>query len=153
MNALKKLHKYASLLLALFLIMSTAIVPVSAEEDTNIYVFHRDGNGQPLYQYQSPCMLGYDMNNQYGDPGVPRQAFVYTMYNTQSGKHFSTYCTDINVTAVQGAYYRRMNLEYSPFAGKAAGVILKYFSSSGFSLIFLKNKSLFSSNLRIIAPA
>lgn len=142
------LHKYAALLLAIMLIVFALAVPVSAAEeidteiDTDIdtYVFQRDGNGQPLYQYQSPCMLGYDLNNQYGGNGVPRQAFVYTMYNTQTQQHFSTYCTDINVTAVQGAYYRRMNLEYSPFAGKAAGKI-RAILQNGFYIIPIADES------------
>ena len=65
MNHLNTLHKYASLLLAILLIMSTLAVPVAAEE-VDLYTFNRDGNGQPLYLYQSPCMLGYDIDEQNG---------------------------------------------------------------------------------------
>lgn len=144
MNNLNTLHKYTSLLLAIMLMVFTLVVPVSAaedmDEDIDTYVFQRDGNGQPLYQYQSPCMIGYDLNNQYGGNGVPIQAFVYTMYNTQTQKHFPTYCTDINIPAVQGMYYRRMNLEYSPFAGKAAGKI-RAILQKGFYIIPIEDES------------
>ena len=140
MNNRNTLHKYASLLLAVILLLSVAVIPVAAEENVDLYVFQRDGNGQPLFLYQSPCMLGYDLNNANGSPGVPIQAFLYTMYNTKTEEHFPTYCTDINITAVQGAYYRRMNLEYSPFAGSAAGKI-RAILQNGFYIIPVDGES------------
>lgn len=128
------LHKYASLLLAVILLLSVAVIPVAAEENVDLYVFLRDGNGQPLYLYQSPCMIGYNLNGANQGLDSPIQAFLYTMYNTKTEEHFPTYCTDINITAVQGAYYRRMNLEYSPFAGSAAGKI-RAILQNGFYII------------------
>lgn len=128
------LHKYASLLLVIILLLSVAVIPVAAEENVDLYVFQRDGNGQPLYLYQSPCKIGYNLNGANEGADSPIQAFVYTMYNTKTEKHFPTYCTDINITAVQGAYYRRMNLEYSPFAGSAAGKI-RAILQNGFYII------------------
>lgn len=140
MKEMNTLHKYASLFLAVVLIVFTAVVPVSNAEDVDLYVYHRDGNGESLYLYQSPCMLGYDIDNQYGGNGVPIQAFLYTMYNTQTGEHFPTYCTDIHTTAVRGAYYRRMNLEDSPFAASAAGKI-RAILNNGFYIIPIAGES------------
>ena len=119
------MKKILSLLLAVLLILSAFPVAVSAAEvtESDTYVLNRDGNGEDLYFFQSPCMVGYDMNNQYGGNGVPIQVFIYTMYNAETGEHFPTYCADINVTAVQGANYRRMNLEDSTFSATAAGRI------------------------------
>lgn len=68
-------------------------------------------------------MIGYDLDNQYGGNGIPIQAFIYTMYNSATGKPFPTYCSDIHITAVQGANYRRLNLEDSSFSAHAAGMI------------------------------
>ena len=125
---MKRFTRPLALLLALVLTLS--ILPgtaaaageaITKEEQT--YVFDRDKNGETLYLYQSPCMLGYDINNQYGGNGVPIQAFVFTMYNKETQTHFPTYCTDIHVTAVQGSDYRRLNLEDSTFSSNVAGLI------------------------------
>ena len=140
MNNRNTLHKYASLLLAVILLLSVAVIPVAAEENVDLYVFQRDGNGEPLYLYQSPCMIGYNLNGANNGADSPIQAFVYTMYNTKTEEHFPTYCTDINITAVQGAYYRRMNLEYSPFAGSAAGKI-RAILQNGFYIIPVDGES------------
>ena len=114
-----------SLMLLVFLMLSMTSLPAFAAEvsESDTYVLNRDGNGEDLYFFQSPCMVGYDMNNQYGGNGVPIQVFVYTMYNSETGEHFPTYCADINVTAVQGANYRRMNLEDSSYSATASGMI------------------------------
>lgn len=129
-------YKLVPLLVAIILMVSSAVVPVSAAENVeDTYVFHRDANGQQLYMFQSPCMLGYDLGDKYeGALSVSIQAFLYTMYNTRTGEHFPTYCTDINTTAHKGAYYRRMNLEYSPFAGNAAGQI-RAILTNGFYIV------------------
>lgn len=127
-----------SFILSVFLIVSVAMIPVSAEDteitESNTYVLNRDGNGESLYLYQSPCMIGYDLNNQYGGNGVPIQAFVFTMYNSVTNEHFPTYCSDINITAVQGTDYRRLNLEDSSFSGSAAGRV-RAILQNGFYII------------------
>lgn len=140
MNDWNMFHKCASLALAVILFLAAAVMPVSAAEDVDAYVFQRDGNGEPLYLYQSPCMLGYDINNELAGGSRPIQAFVYTMYNTVTGEHIPAYCTDINTTAVQGAYYRRMNLEYSPFAGSEADKI-RAILQNGFYIIPIEGES------------
>lgn len=119
------MKRIVTLLLTAFLILSAFSTVAFAAEVTegDTYVLNRDGNGEELYMFQSPCMVGYDMNNKYGGNGVPIQVFVYTMYNSETGEHFPTYCADINVTAVQGANYRRMNLEDSAFSATASGMI------------------------------
>lgn len=131
-----------SFVLSVLIILSVMIVPVSAEDisESNTYVLNRDGNGEPLYRYQSPCMIGYDLNNQYGGNGVPIQAFIYTMYNSVTGKTFPTYCSDIHVTAVQGTDYRRMNLEDSSFSAHAAGK-LRAIMLKGFYIIPIEGES------------
>lgn len=125
MRNMLRVKKTVCVALLILLVLSMVTVPAAAEEITenSTYVLNRDGNGEPLYLYQSPCMIGYDLNNQYGGNGIPIQAFIYTMYNSATGKPFPTYCSDIHVTAVQGANYRRLNLEDSPFSAHAAGKI------------------------------
>ncbi len=136
--------KMTSLILSLILILSVITMPVFADDavitEHNTYVLNRDGNGEPLYRYQSPCMIGYDFNNQYGGNGVPIQAFVYTMYNAVTQKHFPTYCGDINITAVQGTDYRRLNLEDSSFSGNAAGKV-RAILTEGFYIIPIDGES------------
>lgn len=133
-----------SFILSVFLIVSVAMIPVSAEDteitESNTYVLNRDGNGESLYLYQSPCMIGYDLNNQYGGNGVPIQAFVFTMYNSVTNEHFPTYCSDINITAVQGTDYRRLNLEDSSFSGSAAGRV-RAILQNGFYIIPINGES------------
>ena len=118
---------FLSFILSVFLILSVIIVPVRAEDtevtESSTYVLNRDSNGEQLYLYQSPCMIGYDIDNKYGGNGVPIQAFIFTMYNSVTDEHFPTYCSDINITAVQGANYRRLNLEDSHFSKGSAGRI------------------------------
>lgn len=117
--------RIVSFIMAVFFIFSTySFSAFAANEDVsedNTYVLNRDGNGEPLYTYQSPCMIGYDLNNKYGGNGVPIQAFIYTMYNEITGEHFPTYCGDINISAIQGTDYRRLNLEDSSFSANSAG--------------------------------
>ena len=133
-----------SFIISILLILSVTATPVFAAEaaitESNTYVLNRDGNGDPLYRYQSPCMIGYDFNNQYGGNGVPIQAFIYTMYNEVTGRHFPTYCGDINVTAVQGTDYRRLNLEDSSFSSSAAGKI-RAILQKGFYVIPIDGES------------
>ncbi len=129
--------------LSIILILSVFALPVfSADEitESNTYVLNRDGNGERLYLYQSPCMIGYDLNNQYGGNGVPIQAFVYTMYNEITGEHFPTYCGDIHITAVQGTDYRRLNLEDSSFSANAAGKV-RAILQEGFYIIPINGES------------
>ena len=121
---MRQFERFTCLLLAVLLIMISGFLPVithAADED--IYIFNRDSNGDYLYQYQSPCMLGYDIDNKNGGNGVPIQAFIYTLYNTRTKTIVPTYCTDAHITAVQGANYRRQNLEDSSFSGNSAGLI------------------------------
>lgn len=131
-------------ILAVSLLVCNIALPTTAadgdisEEET--YVLNRDGNGEQLYLFQSPSMLGYDLNNQYGYPGKSVQAFVYTMYNSATDKHFPTYCVDIHVPAKQGANYRRLNLEDSSYSAAASGV-LRAILSEGFYIIPEKNES------------
>ena len=131
-----------SLAVLLVFALSMLTVPVAAAEITEsaTYVLNRDGNGEALYRYQSPCMIGYDLNEQYGGNGVPIQAFIYTMYNSTTGKSFSTYCSDIHITAVQGANYRRLNLEDSSFSAHAAGK-LRAILQQGFYIIAVDGES------------
>ncbi len=72
--------------MSVFLILSSVIIYGYAADaeitEVDTYVLNRDGNGESLYLYQSPCMIGYDLNNQYGGNGVPIQAFVFTMYKS-----------------------------------------------------------------------
>lgn len=123
---MKLLSRMTGLLLALlitvFCFLPTGVYGAEITEN-DLYVFDRDGNGNSLYQYQSPCMLGYDIEEQNGGNGVPIQAFIFTLYNTKDNKVVTTYCTDINVTALQGADYHRLNLEDSTFSGNSAGLI------------------------------
>ena len=131
-------------ILAVSLLVCNIALPTTAadgdisEEET--YVLNRDGNGEQLYLFQSPSMLGYDLNNQYGYPGKSVQAFVYTMYNSATDKHFPTYCVDIHVPAKQGANYRRLNLEDSSYSAAVSGV-LRAILSEGFYIIPEKNES------------
>ncbi len=132
-----------SLVLSLVILLSLASSVTAADTEiteSSTYVLDRDGNGETLYRYQSPCMIGYDMNNQYGEKGIPIQAFVFTMYNQVTGEHFPTYCGDINVTAVQGANYRRLNLEDSSFSASAAGKI-RAILQEGFYIIPIDGES------------
>lgn len=133
-----------SFILSVFLVLSVFTVSIFAEDaeitESNTYVLNRNGNGEQLYRYQSPCMIGYDFNNQYGGNGVPIQAFVYTMYNSVTGEHFPTYCGDINVTAVQGTDYRRLNLEDSSFSASAAGKV-RAILQKGFYIIPINGES------------
>lgn len=119
--------KIIALMLSLVLLLSALALPAYAaddeitEEDT--YVLDRDGNGESLYLFQSPCMLGYDFNNENNGASIPIQAFIFTMYNSVTGEHFPTYCGDIKVAAKQGSDYHRLNLEDSAFSATATGMI------------------------------
>ena len=127
MRNFKSAKKFISFILSALLIVSAITSTVLAADtdvtESSTYVLNRDSNGDYLFQYQSPCMIGYDLDNKYGGNGVPIQAFIFTMYDTVTKDFTLTYCTDANVTAVQGANYRRWNLEDSPFSGSTAGQI------------------------------
>ncbi len=136
--------RFISFVLLVSLLFSFASVSVFAENteitEGSTYVLNRDANGEHLYLYQSPCMIGYDINKMYGGNGVPIQAFVFTMYNSVTGEHFPTYCSDINVTAVQGADYRRVNLEDAPFSGSSAGRV-RAILQEGFYILPINGES------------
>jgi len=123
----RSIKRILSFILAIALLVSVVILPASAEEteitESSTYVLDRDANGDHLYRYQSPCMVGYDLDGIYGGNGKATQVFVFTMYNSITGEHFPAYCCDITVTAKQGVDYRRLNLEDSPFSANAAGQI------------------------------
>ncbi len=141
----KSVKKILSFLLATILLLSVIpTFPVYADDteitEISTYVLDRDANGDHLYRYQSPCMIGYDMDNKYGGNGVPIQAFVYTMYNSITGEYFPTYCADINVTANQGSDYRRLNLEDASFASNAGGRI-RAILEKGFYIIPIDGES------------
>lgn len=122
MRYIRKVAKKLFLLLAIALTVSFSSEVFAAEiQESDTYVLDRDANGGYLYLYQSPCMLGYDINNQYGGNGVQTQIFVFSMYNTQDHTFIPAYCIDMGITAVQGADYRRLNLEDSTYAGNVAG--------------------------------
>lgn len=143
MKGLLNSKRIISFILCIFILLSVITLPSIAEDtlaESDTYVLNRDGNGEPLYRYQSPCMIGYDLNEQYGGNGVPIQAFIYTMYNSVTGKHFPTYCGDIHVTAVQGTDYRRVNLEDSSFSASAAGRI-RAVLQKGFYIIPIDGES------------
>lgn len=144
MKSFKFINKLLTSAALVVFFMFTGMMTVSADGTTitenATYVLDRDSNGDYLYQYQSPCMLGYDINNQNGGNGSPIQCFVFTMYDTVNGKHFPTYCTDIHVTAVQGGDYRRLNLEDSPYAESAAGQI-RAILQEGFYIIPIEGES------------
>ncbi len=141
MTTLLQKKKAVSFVLAVLTVLSVVAASLfsvafaaDAVTENTTYVLNRDGNGEPLYRYQSPCMIGYDLNNQYGGNGVPIQAFIYTMYNSLTGEHFPTYCGDIHITAVQGTDYRRLNLEDSSFSASSAGKI-RAILQNGFYII------------------
>ncbi len=143
MPANKTVRRVFSFAVSLLFLLSVSFISVFAEDkitESNTYVLNRDGNGEPLYRYQSPCMIGYDFNNELGGNGIPIQAFIYTMYNEITGQHFPTYCGDINVTAVQGTDYRRLNLEDSSFSGNSAGKI-RAILTEGFYIIPIDGES------------
>ncbi len=139
-----KNKRIMAFILSLLMMMSVITVPSFAQDteitEADTYVLNRDGNGLPLFFYQSPCMLGYDFNNQLGGNGIPIQAFVFTMYNSISQEHFPTYCVDINVTAVPGADYRRLNLEDSSYSKNAAGKV-RAILQEGFYIIPISGES------------
>ncbi len=124
---MKNFKRFTSFLMSVILLFSVAATTVSAADtdvtENHTYVLDRDSNGDHLYQFQSPSMIGYDLDNTYGGNGVPIQAFVYTMYDSVNKTYIPSYCCDINTTAHAGANYRRLNLEDSPFAGSSAGLI------------------------------
>ena len=140
----KLIKKTLSFILSVLLIVFVAVPHVSAAEaeitEDDTYVLNRDGNGEQLYQYQSPCLIGYDLDNKYGGNGVPIQAFIFTMYNSVTGEHFPTYCSDINIAAVQGTSYRRLNLEDSSFSGNSAGRV-RAILQKGFYIIPIDGES------------
>ena len=79
-----------------------------------------------LYMYESAFPMGYDYDNMYAiyKPNYKTiYAYIYTMYNTESGEEIPAYCTDILTTAVKGHTYRRLNLEDSSYSSHAAGMI------------------------------
>ena len=153
MNFLKT-KRIISFVLSVFLIISVVAVPAFAADaeikEATTYVLNRDGNGEPLYRYQSPCMIGYDFNNQNGGNGIPIQAFVYTMYNSVTKEYFPTYCADINITAVQGTNYRRLNLEDSSFSGSVAGKV-RAILQEGFYIIPIDGESDAAHEARVTA--
>ena len=136
--------KIVAFVLSVLLLVSVAVVPASAEDaeitESSTYVLNRDANGDTLFQYQSPCKIGYDFNNQYNGASIPIQAYIFTMYNSITGEHFPTYCCDINVTAVQGANYRRLNLEDSAISAGAAGK-LRAILQEGFYIVPISGES------------
>lgn len=144
MKNVLQFQRILSFMLSFFLVLSVFCAPVFSADteisESNTYVLNRDGNGEPLYRYQSPCMIGYDINNQYGGNGIPIQAFIYTMYNALTDEHFPTYCGDIHVTAVQGTDYRRLNLEDSSYSANSAGKI-RAILQEGFYIIPIKGES------------
>lgn len=112
------------LLLSVLLLMS--MVPVggiTAEEgeftDEDVYVLDRDRYGTSLYFFQSPFKFNY---SKAGKSAVT-QIFVFSMHNTTTDEYFPTYCLDIGVVAPEGAVYRRMNLEDSPYSAGVSGMI------------------------------
>ena len=133
-----------SFILSVLLILSSIAVPVFAEDpevtEEDTYVLNRDGNGENLYQFQSPCMLGYDFNNENAPASIPIQAFIFTMYNSLTDEHFPTYCADINVPANLGSDYHRLNLEDSAFSAAASGMI-RAILQEGFYVVPIKGES------------
>ena len=138
----QRVFRRICMILFALLTCAAAVVSASAEEvkEGDTYVFDRDANGGSLYLYQSPCMIGYDVDNRYGGNGSPIQAFVFSMYDTETEEHFPTYCTDINITAVQGEDYRLLNLEDSPFSGSSGGLI-RAILKEGFYIIPIDGES------------
>ena len=138
MHKLKSMNRLLTLLLAIILVVSVAVVPVSAAGEDDTYIYDRDANGQMLYTYQSPCTFSY-ISPKYPN-GTWHQVFVFTMYNTRTGEHIPTYCTDVDIIAQKGWDYRRMNLEDSPFSGSAAGQIRRILTD-GFYIIPIDGES------------
>ena len=138
MHKLKSMNRLLTLLLAIILVVSVAVVPVSAAGEDDTYIYDRDANGQMLYTYQSPCTFSY-ISPKYPN-GTWHQVFVFTMYNTRTGEHIPTYCTDVDIIAQKGWDYRRMNLEDSPFSGSAAGQIRRILTD-GFYIIPIDDES------------
>ncbi len=148
------IRRLSAVILSVLLLMSVSVVNVSADDtsltEDDTYVLNRAGNGESLYLYQSPSMVGYDLNNTHGYPGVSIQVFIFTMYNTVTNEHFPTYCSDINITAVSGTNYRRLNLEDSPFSGSAAGRV-RAILQKGFYIIPIDGESADSHAARVAA--
>lgn len=88
----------------------------------------------------------------HGGKGTITQIFVFTMYNSVTGEHFPTYCSDIHTPAVQGSNYRRLNLEDSSFSGSAAGRV-RAILQNGFYIVPIEGETMQAHEVRMKAKA
>lgn len=141
MRNLKSLNRLFSLLLAVILVLSIAVVPVSAVEESDTYILNRKSLEGSFYQYQSPYNVGYSFNGSELDT-APVQVYKMQRWEngTGSGEIILTYCSDITTYAYPNTYYRRLNLEDAPFSGSAAGQI-RAILTHGFYLEYKANES------------
>ncbi len=111
------------LILLMTMALTLSMIPVSfAVEDDAVYVLNYgvadDGYDGPDMQYFSPYLTNYIYDD---TPYSYHQIYIFSLYNTVSGKVVPTYCTDILIGARKGSKYRRLNLEDSTFAAGSAG--------------------------------
>ena len=87
MRKLKLMNRLFSLFLALILVASTAVMPVSAAEGDYVYVLDRNRIDGSFYQYQSPYGLGHYFNGG-GLANTPVQVYKMQRYenNVRSGE-------------------------------------------------------------------
>lgn len=150
MNTLKR---SLSLLMAVILLLSMAVMTVSAndEEDyveTDPYIYDHgvtgDGYDGPEFQYFSPYLLNYIYED---TPHSYHQIYVFSMYNTLTHEVVPAYCTDINVGAYNGHSYRRQNLEDSTYAADAASQI-RTIMLNGFYPVPISGETIEEHNVR-----
>ena len=139
---MKAFQRILTLLLALVVVVSLIPCTFAADEEgtddeyegTDAYIYHHDvaGNGYtgPKYQYFSPY---YATHYYDGEPRGYNTIFIYTIYNSITGKVIPTYCTDIFTGAYSDNRYRRLNLEDSAYAS-SSGPLLRAIMLNGFYL-------------------
>ena len=114
-----------SLMMSLMLLIFLAAPLASAETgsgyiSTESYALNYNGAYDGCkWQYFSPYISSwyydgiFDYNN----------SISFTLYNTTTGEHFPTYCTDIDTGLNNNSDFRRLNLEDSTYAAGSAGVL------------------------------
>lgn len=126
---------------------------VSAEDEyveTDSYVLHHNVSdngyeGAP-FQYFGAYITDYS----YDGRQTYIQNNIFSLYNTQNNSVIPVYCTDIQVAASAGSYYRRINLEDSTVAASAAS-LLRAIVKNGFYLEPIENESEADHNARVKA--
>ena len=141
---MKAFQRILTLLLALVMVICLIPGTFAAEDEegtdgeyegTDAYIYHHDvaNNGYtgPKFQYFSPY---YATHYYDGEPRGYNTIFIYTIYNSVTGKVIPTYCTDIFTGAYSENRYRRLNLEDSAYAA-SSGPLLRAIMLEGFYLV------------------